>query len=76
MRKLYYEEFISMEASKEYAPLFLKHVELGNIEMYEYSSFSGLKRLVEMGMISYDQHNKLLGVRMTDKPLTEDVLYQ
>ena len=75
MRKLSYEEFVNTSASKGYSALFLKHVELGNVDMYEYSSFSGLRRLVKLGMISYDGQNKLFGVRKTDKPLTEDVLY-
>ena len=76
MLKLYYEKFLNMEESETYSPLFIKHVELGNIQMYKYNSFSGLRRLVEKGMVSYDSRNKLFGVRVTDNPLTEDVLYQ
>lgn len=73
MRKISFDEFKNMNL--DYAPLFMKHVELGNIQMVEYYNFSDLKKLARMNRISYDPQNKLFGIRMTNKPLTEDVLY-
>lgn len=76
MNKVDYEDFKSM--GLDYSPLFMKHVEIGNIEMYDYSNsnYEELRKLAKMNRISKDNHNSLLGVRVTDRPLTEEVLYQ
>ncbi|QST02518.1 hypothetical protein IMZ31_24010 (plasmid) [Pontibacillus sp. ALD_SL1] len=72
---------LTMEELKplDLAPLFLKHVEVGNIGMYRYENVHDLREISRLcqnyhGWTFKSPHEKVIGIRMTDEPLNEDVM--
>lgn len=69
MKKLTFKEYSKLNTQD--SKFYIKLVEYGYIDIYQYETLSDMKKLLKMNFHSYNPNFKLIGIRKTDKPLND-----
>jgi hypothetical protein len=70
MKKLSISETIERKEKLDLAKLFVQHVEIGNIELYEYSNEQEKKELLSRDWVYHSPMDTTVGLRINGAKLT------
>lgn len=69
MRKLSTNEVKEKNVELQLSKAFVKDVELGNVEIYEYETQDEQTNLLNQDWMYHSENDKIVGLRMTDAKL-------